>query len=302
MKLLTSIFLGLFCISAKAQTSIKRSVVPDHMVLQSEKVVNDFFEAYNNKDDIARYLTPGEANFNGMLWLPVGEFIKFLGQFMKRPVQYSSFEFYTIDDIEKDEQLKEKVIDFGLVFNNYSVLGEGSVNGKKSSIILNVQGEDMKIYSVSFPDIPVMRVNKKEVSPSDTIPLLKIALKVPSGFSKPVKDKNTFTLKFEGERASDQIIQIFYNSKQAELGLITHRWAEHVTSRYRSSEFEIGYVPHGYVYKYEVLDENDQVNQGITMGMEHNGQIIFIQYFGFKDLYNRYWIEIDQMMRNIRKL
>lgn len=291
------------CVFYTHAQDIQLSALEPNLVLSCDDLVEDFIEAYNQGDEIKSYLTPGEANFGGKVWMPIDGFVGFLSQLVPKPVNSYDLKYYTIDDVDMNEDLKEIAIKLSRVFNNYSVLAHGEINGREASIVLNQQGGEMKIYSITIWDIPLMMNNVSEVSPKDTIKRLNIALDIPDSFIKDSVQQNNFISYVKsGETERDETIQIINNPKQAPLNIITYKWAEYVTSPYRRSDFDISYLPNGYIYQYEVIDDNDRVNKGITVGIEHEGQIIFIQYFGFKDAYNSHWQEIDSVLRNIKKL
>ena len=289
-----------FSISAKSQADIKLSMLPDTAKFLSKEVVNNFFNAYSNGEDITSFLTSNEANFAGKMWLPISDFKGFINQLIPRPAENIVFNYYTIDDIDKNEELKKKTIELSRVFNNYSILADGSINGRKASIVLNSVETKMKIYSITIWDIPLKSKSPSPpVMPTDTIDIIDLSLVIPAKFYEVENANHVVTYTLKGETGRDAKIEIIYNEKQADLNLLTYKWAEYVTSSYKRSDFDISYLPNGYIYKYEVLDENEVVNKGITAGFENNDYIIFIQYFGLKEAYNQHWKEIDYMLRNV---
>ena len=158
----------------------------------------------------------------------------------------------------------------------------------------------MKIYSITIWDIPLQSKNPATpVMPTDTIDAIDFALVIPAKFNEVENKDHVVTYTLTGETGRDARIQIFYNEKKAELNILTYKWAEYITSSYKKSDFDISYLPDGYIYKYEVLDENEVANKGITAGFENNNYIIFIQYFGLKEAYDTHWKEIDYMLRNV---
>jgi hypothetical protein len=278
------------------------SRVPSHLVLSCEGLVTEFIAAYNKGEDIKPYLTSNEPNFGGGVWMPLDNFIGFLGQVLPKPITDFEFDYYTIDDLEQAKEIKATAVELSRVFNNYAILANGIINNRKATIVLNLEGEVMKIYSITIWDVPLIMQNTQVIIPKDTIERLNIAINIPKSFGEPTSDENFINYVKAGETERDETIQIINNPKQAELSLVTYKWAEYVTSKYKRSDFDISYVPNGYIYRYEIVDENERVNKGITVGIEHNEQIIFIQYFGFKEAYNEHWQELDDMLRNIQKL
>lgn len=300
-KILTLCFLLLITHYIFAQ-EIKLSALPDNSKKEAEKVVSKFIKAIKGNNDLTPFITSNEANYGGAIWMPTDEFIRFLKPILPSPIKNSSFKYYTFDEVEQDSLVKNKAIKLNRVYNNFSIFALGTINEKKVSLILQPNEDKLKIYSLNIAEVGLAQKNIQNIVQTDTLKDINIALKIPNGFSKTEEQNGQVTYIMRGETPRDAAIQIMYFEKRAPINIISYKWVEHITSSYRKSEYEISYLPNGYIYKYELIDQDDNLNKGISVGIENSEYSILIQYFAFKNVYNTHWFDIDQMIRNIKIL
>jgi len=275
-------------------------MLPDNSKNKAEKTVSNFVKAIEKNADLTTFFTGKEANYAGQIWMPINEYTKFIKSILPARIDSINFEFYDFDDIDSSDSLKAKAHDLNRVFNNFSILALGTINNRETTFILQPVNSDIKIYSITLSGIGLQVNEQKTDLIFDSIPLIKLAIAIPPDFEDPVTEKEmiSYTLKEETER--DAIIQIMSLPKKTPIKVVCEQWVNYITSNYKRSNYEISYLLNGYQFNYEVIDQNNNINKGITVGFENNGYSIIVQYFGLKSTYNNHWIQIDQMIRNLK--
>lgn len=279
------------------------SALPDNSKENAKKVVDKFIKALKGKKDITSYLKEAELNYGGQLWMPSKQIESFIRRLIPSKIKTSSFNYYTFDEVEQDSVVKKKAIKLRRVYNNYSILALGTLNEKKISLILQPKGDSLKIACVDLPSILQKKMNNKETNQVDTLKNLGIILQIPEGFLKEVgEEESQITYIMKGQTPRDAVIQILYFEKRVPSNILITEWVDYITSQYRKSEYEIKYLSNGYMYSYELIDSNGDVNKGISVAIENSEHSFVIQYFGFKEAYNKLWREIDEMIRNVKEI
>jgi len=274
-------------------------MLPENAKKKAEKTVSNFVDAINKNQDISKYFTSKEANYGGQIWMPLNEYAKFIKSILPKQIDSLKLIYYNFDDVESDELIKAKALELNRVFNNFSIIASGKFNSQNITLVLQPVNSDIKIYSITVESVALKMASKEIDAFYDTIPNIQLALSIPKGFEGPINEKEMISYTLKGNTERDAIIQIMYLNQKAPINVITEKWAQHITSGYKRSEFEISYLLNGYIFNYEIIDAENNVNKGITIGIEHNGYSIIIQYFGFKNAYDKHWNEVDQMIRII---
>jgi hypothetical protein len=292
----------IFLPSILLSQDFKWSMLPEDAPKKSESLINNFIKSFNNSEDLTKYLPKKEGNFGGQIWMPIKDYVGFINKMIPRPIESTHFEYYIFEDIENDSILKSKAVDLNRVFNNYSVMADGEINNRKTTFILQPENDTYKITSLNIWDVGLVNKTSDLSVKYDTIQEIKILIEIPTGFEGPILENGQINYYLKGRTIRDAAIQIMYSPRKAPINILTYSWVGHFISGYEHSDYEISYLPKGYVFKYELVDQNSNINKGITIGIENNGYSIIIQYFGFKDVYNNQWIDVDKMMRSLKTL
>lgn len=296
--LLVSTLLIIGSLNAVCQDS-KWSMLPDNSKKKADKTVSSFIKAINQNADLTTFFTGNEANYAGQIWMPLNQYTKFIKSILPTRIDSAKFEFFDFDDVDSSQLIKAKAHEFSRVFNNFSILALGTVNNKEATLILQPVNSDIRIYSITIGDVGLQINDQKSDLNFDSIPIIKMAIAIPPDFEGPFTEKEMIIYTLRGETERDAIIQIMSFPKKAPIKLICEQWVNYITSDYKRSDFEISYFLNGYKFDYEVVDQNNSINKGITVSLENNGYSIILQYFGFKSTYNTHWKQIDEMIRNL---
>ena len=297
--LIVSTLLIIGSLNAVCQDS-KWSMLPDNSKKKADKTVTGFMKAINQNADLTTFFTGNEVNYAGQIWMPLEQYTQFIKSILPTKIDSAKFEFYDFDDVDSSQSIKVKAHELSRVFNNFSILALGTINNKEVTIILQPVNSDIKIYSITIGGIGLQINEQKSDLGFDSIPIIKMAIAIPPDFNGPIKEKEMISYALSGETERDAIIQIMSLQKKAPIKLICEQWVNYITTDYKRSDFEISYFLNGYKFDYEIVDQNNNINKGITVGLENNGYSIILQYFGFKTTYNNHWKQIDEMIRNLK--
>jgi hypothetical protein len=294
-QLLIFTFLG-WSLFGYSQQTRKLSTVPEELATSSKEVVTGFLEAYSNEEDLTPYLMPG---------LLESGFMNYLTNNFPREKALSYLQYFTFDEVEKDEYLR-KVASQMLLYNNHAILANGTINNREATIILNKEGDAMFITWLQFWDVwDDPDQNKNKLSPSDTLEYFKIALRIPEEFEGPQTQPLYFRYKVGEDSAGYASIQIwnrpsFISNSLVEETLNTVDW---IASNNRNIyNVVIWYIKGGYRIDYNLIDNKGNLNYGMTLGIKHEQRFIFITYIGSEASYNQHWNSILALMENVHKL
>ena len=276
------------------------------------KVAEMFMEKYTESDfqSMLKFLPDDEVNYGGEVWLKTPEFIAMLKQLRgKDNLEVKSMNAYTMDDTEHNPDVKAKALKIYRMFSNLSIFVTVKMTDKTKSssdvICLNFNLNDNKKWivssflntSVRFAAHDNFHKNKFRMESFDD---LHFTLPVPKEFSQGDKEKKQITYILSGESNRDAAIQVGWYDLKAPVSVMSYHWVQYLLSQYDHSDILIKYMPNGYKFEYYLKDQNDNINKGITVGFKSHDEFVFVQYFSFSDVYDKIWVEIDEMMRNIR--
>lgn len=276
------------------------------------KVAEMFMKKYTESDfqSIQKFLPDDEVNYGGEVWLKTPEFLAMLKQLRgEDELAVKSMSAYTMDDTERNPDVKAKALKIYRMFSNLSVFVTVEITNKTESssnvICLNFNLDDNKKWIVSSFLNTSVGFAAKDNFPKDKFRMefiddLHFTLPVPQGFSQGDKEKNQITYTLSGDTKRDAAIQVGWYDLKAPVGVMSYQWVQYLTSQYDHSDILIKYMPYGYKFEYYLKDQNDNLNKGITVGFKSHNEFVFVQYFSFSDVYDRIWVAIDEMMRNIR--
>lgn len=300
-KVLITLMIALLS-SALYSQDYKWSMLPKDAQKKSETLINDFIKSFNNKEDLTRYFPEKEGNYGGQIWMPTKDYLGFLNNIMPSSIESSSFNYFIFEDVENDSIIRLKAVDLNRVFNNYSVMADGEMNKRKTTFIIQPDNGSYKIASFKIADIALVSKSSNISVDYDTIADVKLVIEIPKGFEGPIIEGGQINYYLKGKTVRDAAIQIMYSPKKSPINILTYGWVDHFISEYKHSDYEISYLSQGYVFKYELVDQHNNINKGITIGIENNGYSIIIQYFGFKESYSNHWTEIDKMIRSLKTI
>ena len=288
MKKLIFVLLAISIASTLHSQDIELSALPKKSIKETEKIINEFIKAINQGDEIESFFNSNEVNYGGAIWMKPVEFVNFIKSLFPIPANDVNLNYGTFDIVEMNESLKEKAIKLNRIFNNFSVIADGSINNKEVTFILQPENNQLKIKSITFWDIALVGNESVNLSNYDTISDLGMTILIPDKFEGPFREGEQINYFLKGETQRDAVIQIMYLPKTAPINLVTYSWVEYITSSYKRSPFEISYLSNGYIYRYEVIGDDKVINKGISVGIENDKYSIIIQYFAFKDTYNQH--------------
>jgi hypothetical protein len=215
---------------------------------------------------------------------------------------------YTMDDTEKNPDIKEKTLKIYRVFSNFSIFVTAETIDKikdtKNLICLNLNHDNSKNWIVSsFFNTSVAMFNNtsfpKEKFRTELFDSLNFTIQIPKDFSNGQKNGTQTTYTLSGKTERDAAIQIDNFELKAPLDILSYNWVQYIANQYEHSDILIKYMPYGYKYEYTVKDQDGNQNKGITTTFETNDRFVYIQYFSFSETYKAIWTDIDMMLRNI---
>lgn len=279
----------------------------NYVIKKTEK----FLKLYIDKDfqKALSYFDKNEINFGGYIWMKPQEFISMIQPLRgNNDLEVENIKAYTMNDTEKDPEVKSKTLKIYRVFSNLSIfvavdLIDNTKHNKKT-IYLNYNHNDENNWIISsFLDPTIGLVSNssypKERFRVESFENLKFSIPIPKDFSSKqvIEGQTNFILSGETER--DAAIQVEWNEMKAPLNILSYNWVHYIIRQFDHSDILIKYMPYGYKYEYFVKDQNGDLNKGITVAFESNNKFVYIQYFSFSETYNKIWIDIDMMLRNI---
>jgi len=306
--LLTILFSNL---TFSQQTEIKWSPFGEKEKKEVLKIAKKFMDTYADNDfqSLQKMLPKDEINYGGDIWLKTQEFKQMLQSLRgKNQIEIGEIHAYTMNDTEKNPDIKEKTLKIYRMFSNFSIFVTAEIIDKsddtKKTIYLNFNIENKNWVVSSYSDVSVGLINKTSL-PKDRFRIesfddLNFEIPVPKDFSKGKKMATQMTYVLKGETKRDAAIQVDNRKLKASVGILSYDWVQYVTTQYEHSDILIKYMPYGYKYEYFVKDENGISNKGITVAFESNKKFVYIQYFSFAETYNKIYVDIDSMLRNIK--
>jgi len=271
----------------------------------------EFIKMINEEkfDDIESYLTQKETNIQGDIWLQNPEFIKMFGSLVKgKSFETENMEVYNFDDIINSPLKLFVSNNLYRVFSDINVLIRGNYTDRENStfdysLVFGKFNSSWKITSIHLSDVNLIIKNSPNILDEfriENITNMNISFPVPNYFSDRIIEDKMVSFILEGETPRDAIIQVVSGELKAPIEVMTYKWADYIAfSRYNTHSVRTKLHPLGTIIEYVLEDENGDVNQGITIGIENNDSLIIMQIFSFKDIYHKIWQDIDLMIRNI---
>jgi hypothetical protein len=294
------------------QTDIKWSPFGDKEKKEALIVAEKFISAYVNSDfqAIQNYIPANEINFGGDIWLTQQNFIQMIGQLRgKDQLLVGKIEAYTMDDSEKNPDLKKETLRIYRMFSNLSVFITAEIKDKEKntskSVFLNMSIDNNNNWVVSsFLDPSIgMAANTgvpKDRFRSESYDSLNFEILIPNEFSQAQRNGTQTTYLMPGNTSHDAAIQIDNYELKAPVNILSYNWVVYLTSQYDHSDILIKYMPYGYKYEYTLKDSNGNLNKGITTAFVSKNRFVCVQYFSFMETYNKIWTDIDLMIRKIK--
>jgi hypothetical protein len=308
-----AIIFSLLAINVHSQVE-KISSFGDHEKREVVQITQELLRALNDEEpvDYHSYLTSKETNIQGEIWLQNSEFIKMFQSLIKgKSFDSKELVAYTFDDIllsPKRTVVSQKLF---RVFSDISILVSGKYKDQKDDSIYDINiifgrfHNSWRITSIHLSDLNLVVKNTPglEQFTVESIDEFNISIPVPKSFSDRVVENGMVSFFLEGDTPRDAIIQTISGELKAPIEVMTFKWAEYVAfSRYTTTSISARFHPLGFIYEYIMIDENGNENKGITLGIEDNDSVVFIQFFSFKSTYDEIWQDIDMMIRNIEKI
>ncbi len=275
------------------------------------EISKEIIQLINSKDftSLESYLTNNETNLQGQLWLKNGEYLKLLKS-LSTGITFNEDESaaYTFDDVLSGTLRKQVSIDLYRVFSDLNILVRGKYIDLKDSakydysLVYGKFDDRWKLTAIHLSNVNLMIKHTNDLTGFrvEQIEEMNISVPIPPNFSERQIDGNMITFVLKGETPRDAAVQIVSVELKAPIEFMTYKWAEYVAlSRYDNSSFRARLHPLGIIYEYKIIDENGDKNKGITVGIEINDKVVFLQYFSFLETYDNIWREIDLMIRNI---
>jgi hypothetical protein len=253
-----------------------------------------------------------ETNIQGEIWMQNSEFKGMFESIVKgKYFNTEELEAYTFDDILQSPKrifVSQKLY---RVFSDINILVTGTYKDKNEesendiSVVFGWFHDSWRITSVYLSDLNLVVKNTPSLDEftKETLDDFNISLPVPNYFTDRVVENGMVSFFLKGDTPRDAIIQAISGELKAPIEVMTYKWAEYVAfSRYTTISIRTRFHPMGIIYKYLIVDENGNENQGITLGIEDNNSVVFIQFFSFKSTYDKIWQDIDLMIRNIEMI
>lgn len=294
------------------QTEITWSQFSDKEKNEALKIAEKFMRTYAESDfqTMQKYLPTNEVNFGGDIWFPTQQFLQMVQSLRgKNLLDIGELKAYTMDDTEKNPDIKEKTLKIYRMFSNFSIFIVAEIIDKtkdvKKTICLNLNIDNDNNWIVSsFYDASVGLANNTSIPKNrfriELFDSLNFEILIPKDFSNGQKNGSQTTYILPGKTERDAAIQIDNFELKAPVNILSYNWVQYIANQYEHSDILIKYMPYGYKYEYTVKDQEGNQNKGITTAFEVNGRFVYIQYFSFSEIYNKIWIDIDMMLRNVK--
>ena len=263
-----------------------------------------------NVDNLDKYLSGTETNINGQLWLKHNNFKGMLSSVIKHRTYYKdTLISYTFDEVINSEKKKEISKILNRTFSSSKMLISGKYIDLKDSarydfnLVLGKFNNYWKLTSIHLSDVKLVIENDEKL-PNHRIEKIEefgLEIPIPKEFSEKQVENDMVTFTLAGETPRDAVIQIFSGEKKAPIEFFTYKWAEYTAlSKYSTSNFFAKFHPHGIIYEYNLIDQDGNENKGISVGLEKENKVIFIQIYSFSNTYDEIWIDIDLMIRKLK--
>jgi hypothetical protein len=275
------------------------------------KVADKFMRTYVRSEfqNMQIYFSNDEVNYGGEVWLKTPQFISMIQTIRgKNDIEIGEIQAFTMDDTEKNPEIKAKSLKIFRVFSNCSIFVTVDLTDKtkdtNNTIFLNIIFDNDKNWVVnSFTDTSI-KFSTTTKFPQERFRIesyheLKFDIPIPVDFSTGTKTRTQTSYILSGETDRDATIQIDWNELIAPVSILSYNWVQYIVNQYNYSDILIKYLPYGYTYEYFVKDQDGISNKGITTAFESNNKFVFIQYFSFTKTYDRIENDIDIMLRNI---
>lgn len=275
----------------------------------SQKLVNEFFNQLNRGKSVDNICIPDGLLFNegpmDLIYVP--DFIK---DYYGNQLEHSDFNFYTFDDIEKDNKLKH-IAAQTLFFDNRQILGIGQLNGKEVVVIIIQQDQELRLLGLLDKGEPMLTIlDQKNVEPNHFLDSLNLEIFIPPNFEGPTYygDKNGMISYTVGSNQSisehpgyinfyaDSSAQLFINSFPIDTTRYTNapktilegtlRWigAIEASDKGRITDVTMKFTSYGCLIDYNMTIEG-QLFHLATSGLEVDGNYIFVTMKGTEQFY-----------------
>jgi len=261
------------------------------------KIAAGFFNEVSQKkfNSLEEYFTRGDVNFNGAVWMPTGEYVKFISDMFNKGYSFSNIKVYNFDECRSEKDVLHHAKKMYRVFNNYSlmVLAEAKEENsdKKTHVgLIFVQNDNKwKIYSVFGLDSKMYIFNEsKTLKDYQLVKLDKLSLQIPvhEKFKEVKTDReNMYNYFMPGETPRDAAIQVLYLPKKDDLLSSSYGWVMYNLQERPATSLVVKYFQNGYWFECNVKDDNGVPNKMIVIAQENDTYITFINFFSFLECY-----------------
>ena len=260
---------------------------------EATEISYEIISVLNDKtvDNLDKYLSGTETNINGQLWLKHNNFKGMLSSVIKHRTYFKdTLISYTFDEVINSEKKKEISKILNRTFSSNNMLISGKYIDLKDSarydfnLVLGKFNNYWKLTSIHLSDVKLVMENDEKL-PNHRIENLEefgLEIPIPNKFSEKQIENDMVTFTLPGETPRDAVIQIFSGEKKAPIEFFTYKWAEYTAlSKYSTSNFFAKLHPNGIIYEYFLIDQDGNENKGISVGLEKENKVIFIQFYSF---------------------
>lgn len=281
------------------------------------EISTKFLKAFEERDKltIKSMLCPDEMNFGGEIWMPTDGFIGFLQAIQgNKDFEYSNLRAFVFDDCETSQEAKDYAMKIYRIFDNRKIftvydLIIHSERGIQKSFVGTLYYKDLQndkwIITSLFgfnTDLSIKGSGcpcRKERWKIEEFPDYGIKVPMLKSFSIKETIGNIINFYMPRETSKDAVYKIFSVELSSPINVLSYKWVELFLKDKQHSEIKIKYLPYGYLYEFDFIDDDGRSNKGIIIAIENKNKAIFVQYFSSLEVYDKIRTDIEYSIRYI---
>ncbi len=264
----------------------------------------------HNYEDLKEYFTEAEANYNGIMWMPISQYIPFIKAVTKKGYSFSNIQVYNFDDCKNRKDLHEHSKRLYKIFNNYSlmVIADAKDNESKKEtyiglIFIKNSKKKWRAYSLFGLGANALFIpDKNKLKNYNPLLIKELSLEIPihKNFQKFNNKSAAYTFFMPGKTPRDAAIQIVYFPKKDDLLSVSYSWVMYNLKNRRSTPIIAKYFQGGYWFECNIKGNDNIPNKMIIIAQENDKYYTFINFFSFLDFYKKNYQILNTGLINIK--